>query len=211
MKVSRDAAPCHGRGPCVCPPVTRRRPSALCSDGDYSTTPPSSSAPSTSSSSSVPDLAGDRIDHPLACDMSPHWPRDRPDPPFARATAGSREDRHRVRTPTTDRATGCRCAAPSGRSAAAFGARYRLPTRLPGVYAAGSLSPLHQLAPCSYAAPSCRSVAARDHLRRTRAPMSLASTAPTPRRGNATIRARSSSRPRVPLRLHRVPPPHLHR
>ena len=112
----------HGRCPRICPPVTRRRPSPPAPIGTSapSSSSPWSAAPSTSSSSSVPDFAGDRIDHPLACDTSPHWPRDRPDPPFARASAGSREDRHRVRTPTTDRATGCRCVAPSGRSAAAL-------------------------------------------------------------------------------------------
>ena len=79
----------------------------------------SDSATIPSPSSCVPDLARDRIDHPPAAAIRliyvvrPTWPVG------CRDSAGLVKTVPSLARPSTDRATGCRCVAPSGRSAAA--------------------------------------------------------------------------------------------
>jgi hypothetical protein len=63
-----------------------------------------------------------------------------------------------------------------------------------GAYVAGGVPPLHRLAPCSYAGPSGRGVAARGHLRRPPRIDVRGHHSATPSARVASVRAWSSSR-----------------
>jgi hypothetical protein len=112
--------------------------------------------------------------------------------------------------PTADGASGGRCVAPSGRSAAAYGPSHRLPMRLPRRIRSwwshrcidsrpAATLPLRGVASCARSSspssrtddPGCRRAASHG--------------------AGHHVRARSSSNCRVLLRLLRVPPPRLYR
>jgi hypothetical protein len=112
--------------------------------------------------------------------------------------------------PTADRALGCRCVAPSGRSAAAYGPSHRLPTRLPRRIRScwsrrcidscpAAMLPLRGVASCARSSsPSSRTDV--PGYRRAAS-----------RGAGRHVRARSSSSCQVLPRLLRLPPSRLYR